>query len=142
MSAFEPTGQVLDAMLAKADERLSTARRDFAAAAFGDAASRAYYAVFHAISALLVTRGLTFSSHSQTIGGFNREFVKTGVFPPDTSRKLQRLFQDRPTADYDWYHHIEEADAGVAVSDAASIVSHCKQQVANWKREHRREDSR
>ena len=81
-------------------------------------------------------------SHSQTIGGFNREFVKTGVFPPDTSRKLQRSFQDRQTADYDWYHHIEEADAGVAVSDAESIVSQCRQQVANWQREHRREDSR
>ena len=65
MSAFEPTGHVLGAMLAKADERLSTAQRDLAASAFGDAASRAYYSVFHAISALLATRGLTFSSHSQ-----------------------------------------------------------------------------
>ena len=137
MSAFEPTGYVLDAMLAKADERLSTARRDLSASAFGDAAARAYYAVFHAISASLATRGLTFSSHSQTIGAFNREFVKTGVFPPDTSRKLQRRFEDRQTADYDWHHHIEEAAAGVAVSDAESIVSRCRQQVANWQSEHR-----
>ena len=124
MSAFEPTGYVLDAMLAKADERLSTARRDLSASAFGDAAARAYYAVFHAISASLATRGLTFSSHSQTIGAFNRE-------------KLQRLFEDRQTADYDWHHHIEEAAAGAAVSDAESIVSRCRQQVANWQREHR-----
>ena len=71
MSAFEPTGYVLDAMLAKADERLSTARRDLSASAFGDAAARAYYAAFHATSASLATRGLTFSSHSQTIGAFN-----------------------------------------------------------------------
>ncbi len=42
----------------------------------------------------------------------------------------------------DAMHHIEEADAGVAVSDAESIVSQCRQQVANWQREHRREDSR
>lgn len=135
MSAFEPTAYVLDAMLAKADEKLSTARRDLAASAFGDAAARAYYAVFHAMSALLATRGLTFSSHSQTIGAFNREFVKTGVFPSDTSRKLQRLFEDRQTADYDWYHSIEETDAGAAVTDAQSILSRCSQQVANWQRE-------
>ena len=41
MSAFEPTDDVLEAMLAKADDRLSTAQRDLAASAFGDAVSRA-----------------------------------------------------------------------------------------------------
>lgn len=137
MSAFEPTDDVLEAMLAKAADRLSTAQRDLAASAFGDAVSRAYYAVFNAMSASLATRGLTFASHSQTIGAFNREFVKTGVLPRDTSRTLQRLFEDRQIADYDWHHDIEEGAARAALSDAENIVAQCRQQVDDWRTEHR-----
>ena len=120
------TAEVLRAMLAKADEMLSSANRDVAAGDYGDAASRAYYAVFHAISAALAGRGLSFSSHSQTIGAFNREFVKTGVFPPETSRRLQRLFEDRQIADYDWKRHVDEETAKQDVADAAWVVAECR----------------
>ena len=58
------TPEVLRGMLAKANEMLSSASRDVAAGDYGDAASRAYYAVFHAVSAALAGRGLSFSSHS------------------------------------------------------------------------------
>ena len=132
MIGFEPTPDVLEAMLAKADEMLASARRAVEAGAFGDAASRAYYAVFHALSACLATRGLVFSSHSQTIGAFNRDFVKTGDFEPGTSRKLQRLFEDRQIADYDWKRHVDETTAREDVSDAETITAQCRQTVRDW----------
>jgi len=53
------TPEVLRGMLEKADEMLSSASRDVAAGDYGDAASRAYYAVFHAVSAALAGRGLS-----------------------------------------------------------------------------------
>lgn len=56
---------------------------------YDDAVSRSYYAVFHAISALLFTKGLSFSSHSQTIGAFNKEFVRTDIFPKYYSKKFK-----------------------------------------------------
>lgn len=59
---------------------------------YGDAASRAYYAAFHAISALHLSQGNTFSSHAQLIGRFNRDFVRTGLFPPELTRIMTRLF--------------------------------------------------
>jgi uncharacterized protein (UPF0332 family) len=43
-----------------------------------DSASRAYYAVFHAASALLLSRDLTFNSHTGTLRAINLHFVKTG----------------------------------------------------------------
>ncbi|OGV69330.1 MAG: hypothetical protein A3K19_18750 [Lentisphaerae bacterium RIFOXYB12_FULL_65_16] len=126
MTDFAATAEVLTAILAKADEMLSSAERAVEARAHGDAASRAYYAVFHALSAVLATRGLSYSSHSQTLGAFNREFVKTGAFAPETSRQLQRLFEDRQIADYDWKRHVDQDTARRDVADAAALVAGCK----------------
>jgi hypothetical protein len=73
-----------------------------------------------------------FSSHSQAIGAFNREFVKTGGFEAGTSRKLQRLFEDRQIADYDWKRHVEETTAREDVADAEAVVAQCHQTVRDW----------
>jgi uncharacterized protein (UPF0332 family) len=44
-------------------------------------ASRAYYAAFHAIQALLKSIDQTYSKHSGVIAAFHREFIMTGIFP-------------------------------------------------------------
>jgi len=92
---------------------------------FGDACSRAYYAAFHAVSAVLAHHGLAFSSHAQTLAAFNREFVKTAVFPRDTFRKLQRLFEDRQQADYDWTRDVDKQTARKDLDDAQWLVDAC-----------------
>jgi uncharacterized protein (UPF0332 family) len=126
MTDYHPSADVLRAMLAKADEKLSAAREELKAGLSGDAASRAYYAAFHALSSVLASRGLTFSTHSQVIGVFNREFVKTGLFPADTARKIQRLFEDRQTADYDWRITVDESTAREDVANAEWLVGACR----------------
>jgi uncharacterized protein (UPF0332 family) len=40
------------------------------------AASRAYYSLFYIASALLLSRGLSFSSHSGVIANFGKEFAR------------------------------------------------------------------
>lgn len=52
--------------------------------------SRAYYAMFYAAEAALVTKGLAFSSHKGVIAGFGEHFVKTGVFPNRLNTELTR----------------------------------------------------
>jgi hypothetical protein len=100
MSDYPVAFEVLQAMVRKACQKLASARKDFDSGLFDDSVSRAYYATFHAVSAVLAAHGLSFSSHAQTLDAFNRELVKTGVFPPDSFRKLQRLLEDRHVADY------------------------------------------
>lgn len=73
-------------MLSKASHKLHSARVLYEKKIYDDSASRAYYAVFHAISTVLASKDLIFSSHSQTIGVFNKEFVKTGIFPREYSK--------------------------------------------------------
>ena len=59
--------EILKLMIEKAESKLETANIALTNHQYDDAVSRSYYAVFHAISALLFTKGLSFSSHSQTI---------------------------------------------------------------------------
>jgi uncharacterized protein (UPF0332 family) len=65
------------------------------------AASRSYYGAFYAIQALLLSRGLTFSSHGATLSAFQREFIKTGLFSRHFGKEIEKLFKDRQIGDYD-----------------------------------------
>ena len=64
---------------------------------FDYAASRAYYAMFYAASAALLTKGLTFSRHSGVVSGFGRHFSSAGLLPRqlhldfDKAQKLRQL---------------------------------------------------
>ncbi len=129
MSAENLSSDNLNAIMAKAHEKLAAANRELSGGFYGEAASRAYYAVFHALSAVLATQGLSFSSHSQTLGGFNKHFVKTAIFPAETTRKLQRLFEDRQIADYDWIHTVDAETAEDDVNAASEIVKACAEYI-------------
>jgi len=122
MSKHQATPEALRAMLKKARQKLAAARKDMEFGFFGEASSRAYYAAFHAVSAVLAHHGLAFSSHAQTLAAFNRQFVKTAVFPTDTFRKLQRLFEDRQVADYDWTRDVDKQTAQKDLDDAQWLV--------------------
>jgi uncharacterized protein (UPF0332 family) len=117
---------LISAMLAKADRKLATARRSHVAGDWEQTASSAYYEAFHAVSALLESRGLSFSSHGQTLGAFNKEFVATGLFPREAGRTLSRLFDDLQDSDYELEVIISEEMAATDLADAAEIILRCR----------------
>ena len=110
-------------MLAKAHDKLETARINFSNGKYDDTVSRCYYAVYHAMNAALISKGFSFSSHAHTIGVFNREFVKTGVFPKYFSEIIQGLFEDRQSGDYDFDSWIDEPTVRESIENAATIVT-------------------
>jgi len=112
----------IDAVLHKAAEKLRVAEMLAANGAWDDAASRAYYAAFHAISALHLSQGNTFSSHAQSIGRFNKDFVRTGIFPIEFTAILTRLFEDRQSGDYDLSGLVSAEEANRNVKDARRML--------------------
>jgi uncharacterized protein (UPF0332 family) len=90
--------------------------------AWDDAASRAYYAAFHAVGAVLLSRGKTFSRHAQLIGAFNRVLVKTEIFDREFASSLMRLLEDRQSGDYDVIGALTEMEARRDVADAGEII--------------------
>lgn len=49
--------------------------------------NRSYYAMFYGVLALAVTRQESFTKHSGAIAFFDRDYIKTGIFEKDYSRK-------------------------------------------------------
>jgi uncharacterized protein (UPF0332 family) len=64
------------------------------------AASRAYYSLFYIAEALLLSRGLSFSSHSAVIANFGKEFAKTGTLNPKFHHYLMESQDRRNIGDY------------------------------------------
>jgi uncharacterized protein (UPF0332 family) len=86
------------------------------------AVSRAYYAMFYAVLALLATRGLGSSKHSGTIALFDREFVKVGDFPRTLSRSLHMAFEHRQQADYGELTPPDEMVVAGIIEEAETFV--------------------
>ena len=87
-----------------------------------DAAARAYYAVFHAVSALLACRGQTFTKHSALRAAVHRDLVRTGVWPTELGEAFETLWELRDVGDYGGPVHVQHEDAVRAVAAASSIV--------------------
>ncbi|AEN72799.1 HEPN domain protein [Rhodothermus marinus SG0.5JP17-172] len=62
--------------------------------------NRAYYAMFYAVLALLISIGKGAGKHSGVIRLFDQHFIKTGVFPREMSRWLHRAYDLRQRSDY------------------------------------------
>lgn len=112
-----------DALLAAADAKLRAADLLLTEGLPDDAASRAYYAAFHAVSALHLADGNAFSSHAQLIGRFNKDFVRTGRMPTAFAKILTRLFQDRQLGDYGAPASISPEQARQDIDDARQLIA-------------------
>jgi len=62
--------------------------------------NRLYYACFYAVSALLLTRGLSSAKHSGIRSLFHQHFVKSGLVDPELGQLYDRLFDNRQKGDY------------------------------------------
>jgi uncharacterized protein (UPF0332 family) len=75
------------------------------------AASRAYYSMFYVAQALLLSKGLSFSSHSAVIAAYGKEFAKTKLLDPEFHRLLMDAQDKRNIGDYGMIGGIEDEDA-------------------------------
>ncbi len=110
----------------QAYETLREAEILLAESALRGAINRAYYAMFYALLALLATKQLGTSKHSGALSLFDREFVKTDLFPRDLSRSLRLAFNLRQTQDYKEMADVDQATAETTLSDAKIFVDMLK----------------
>ena len=92
--------ELLDQLLDKARRSFDVAE-DLLEGGHADfAASRAYYGYFYTAEALLLSKGLSYSRHSQVVAQFGRLFAKTGELDASYHRLLIEAFELRQAADY------------------------------------------
>lgn len=109
--------------IGQAHETLREAEILLAESALRGTVNRAYYAMFYALLAVLADKQLGTSRHSSALALFDREFVRTGVFPPSLSRSLRRAFDRRQTHDYGEIIEINRQIAEESLADAKAFVA-------------------
>ena len=85
----------------RAREDLDAAHLLFNAGNYRIANNRAYYAIFHAMRAVLVFDNFDSSKHSGVIAEFRRTYIKEGIFPTEMSKMIGSAFTIRNASDYD-----------------------------------------
>ena len=77
---------------------------------FKSAANRSYYAVFHAMRAVLAYDEVDMKHHSGIIAEFRRRYIKEGIFENRLSQIISVLFDTRTDSDYDDFFVISKAE--------------------------------
>ena len=86
------------------------------------AVGRAYYAMFHAAEALLLSKGLEYSTHRAVQSAYGREFAKSGLLPERLHRALLDAYESRLSADYESGPGIDSETAKKHIADAKEFV--------------------
>ena len=82
------------------------------------AANRMYYSCFYMTSALLVSHGLTASTHAGVIRMLGMHFVREGKVSSELNKFYVQLFEMRQRGDYDDYIQITDEDVLPLVNKA------------------------
>lgn len=101
----------IEAFIQKAKRFLKSAEILIKEEDYDSSVSRSYYAMFYSVEAVLLTKGVTTSSHKGIISKFGEIFIKSGVFPKEMGRELNRAFEKRQLGDYEHIFMISEEEA-------------------------------
>lgn len=87
-----------------------------------DAVSRAYYAIFHAASALVSSIGRSARTHDGLRALVSEHFIRPGVLAVEHGRAMSRVAGDRNDADYNVAAVFTDADVREDISRAMAFL--------------------
>ena len=118
----EAVRKLVEGYMQKAENKLKVAEKLLGTGDYEDAVSRAYYAVFHATQALLLTEGQKAESHKGAITLFSLLFVKTGKFGRNFGKYLANLKDDRESGDYEVFSYVDMETTETAIYEAKEFL--------------------
>jgi uncharacterized protein (UPF0332 family) len=95
------------------------------------ATSRAYYAAFHALTALFALRGQSFSKHAAMRSALHKNLIKSGEWPIELGKEYDFLTGLREMSDYGDVARVSEQDARRAVDAAQRIIAACQEKLSS-----------
>ena len=126
MITQETRSAVVGYWFEKAEESMTSARREFEAESLSFAMNRLYYAAFYAVSALLMTNEFSFKKHSGVRAAFHKQFIKTGLLDQKWGRLYDQLFEDRQEGDYVVFISFELAYVETQLDQCAQFLEHVR----------------
>ena len=110
--------------------RLETARKDLRSARallaiedYKGANNRAYYSIFHAINAVHAVSGKAYKRHKDAVANFNKDYVRTSIFPREMGRKIGQAEEIRHASDYDDFYIVSKEEVTLQLKNARLFVT-------------------
>ena len=92
--------EFIEYWLQKATQDLESARDNLKAVRLQNAVRDAYFACFHAFSAVLLKEGRSFRRHKEVRSALHRDYIKTKKIGVEWGKHYDWLFDNRQKADY------------------------------------------
>ena len=109
----------------KSDELFSVATKLFHEGFLEDAASRAYYSLFHLLTAYLILEGGTTKTHKGLLNRIGLK-IRDGKMSKQIGKVLRTLFQYREAADYGVFTFFTEEEISNILNELDEIRSEIK----------------
>ena len=131
MSLKEEDRKVLVTLeLEKADKTWMQLDIQIQAELWDMAANRLYYALFHAVSALLIHDSHEVGTHRGAVNKFSLYYVKTDIFSKDEGRLYSRLQQLREDGDYNCSIDVEKEEVEEKIEPTRQLIEKIKRYIA------------
>lgn len=97
---------------------------------YRSANNRAYYAIFQAVNAVHALAGDAYKRHKDAIANFNKNYVKTEIFPREMGRKISEAEEIRHASDYDDFYIASKEETTRQVAAAREFITMVSQYCA------------
>ena len=101
----------------------------FTAKEFRGANNRAYYGIYHAISAIHALDGNAYKRHKDALANFNKNYIKTEIFPRKLGRKIVEAEEIRHASDYDDFYIATREEVEEQIDTAVELVEKIEEYV-------------
>ena len=117
------------ASLERAEKALKSAKLLQENGELEDAASRAYYAMFHAARAILFSKGISAKTHRGTISLFSEKIVKQNILSEEYADTLRKAFDIRQKSDYELYAQPNVEVTKEIIKNAEKFINKIKELI-------------
>lgn len=116
--------------LVQAEDDLESAKLLLDAGKYKAANNRAYYSCFHSVGAILALEPIAFKKHKDTLAYFNKNYVRTEIFPKEWGRRIAKLEIIRHKSDYDDFYITSREEVIIQIETAQDIIDGVKLQIS------------
>ena len=94
--------------------------------------SRAYYSIFYSIRAVLALEPIDFKRHKDVTAYFNRNYIKTEIFPKEYGHRIIEAFNIRDDSDYDDEFVVKEDVTRRQIETAEGLLKLVEDYINNY----------
>lgn len=113
--------------VAKSD--IKSAKILLEAGEYRGANNRAYYGIYHAISAIHALNGNAYKRHKDALANFNKNYIKTEIFARTLGRRIAEAEEIRHASDYDDFYIATKEEAEEQIDTAVELVKKIEEYV-------------